>query len=421
MSLVLVAVAVHVIAAAAIAGGALYFINNSAARMTSLGAAVGWLLMAAVLGGGMTWSLAIVTGLSALGGLLGFLPALASADRAPAARGLPGSRRYEARTAASSADRPGDESDGLPYPAREAVEDHSKPFVAPVSWPVLDTDPRIRNDNYHRPNKPRRSKARTGEIVGGAVALAVILIGGAFFGYQIWSATEPGAAKAVKRAEASSSPVASAEPSSATETVEVAALPSTPLAFSSLEGDSSSSGVEAAASVLDPSSAPSASMDPQFASLPPISSSPTDSSSSASSAVATTAAFATPSDYCASVKNIDTPDMAKVSGGVQQLFVQARAAAKLTQGDVHWRCMDGAVWICATTAGGLACDKVPTSVDRVLICAAHPDAKGIRTAAGDWSCDGFTPVVTPAQLQAPDRRGFDKGVWSKFAETAAAN
>ncbi|MEO8758329.1 MAG: hypothetical protein ABI398_11345 [Devosia sp.] len=65
--------------------------------------------------------------------------------------------------------------------------------------------------------------------------------------------------------------------------------------------------------------------------------------------------------------------------------------------------------------GGLACDKVPDSVDRVLICASHPDAQGIRTAAGDWSCDGFTPVVCQAQLSAPDRRGFDKNVWQKVA------
>ena len=126
--------------------------------------------------------------------------------------------------------------------------------------------------------------------------------------------------------------------------------------------------------------------------------------------------FATPQDYCASVANSDAPDLAKVSGGVQDLFTKARAAASISQGDVHWRCMDRAVWVCATPTGGLACDKVPTSVDRVLICAAHPDAKGIRTAAGDWSCDGFTPVVTPAQLQAPDRRGFDKDVWHKLAD-----
>jgi len=82
--------------------------------------------------------------------------------------------------------------------------------------------------------------------------------------------------------------------------------------------------------------------------------------------------------------------------------------------------MNAAVWICVQPAGGLSCDKVPTAVDRVLICAAHPDAKGIRTAAGDWSCDGFTPVVTQAQLSAPDSRGFDRGAWSRLAGPAAA-
>jgi hypothetical protein len=136
---------------------------------------------------------------------------------------------------------------------------------------------------------------------------------------------------------------------------------------------------------------------------------------SGGSSASPTGSFATPQEYCTANANIDAPDLGKVSGGTQELYIEARAAAKLAQGDVHWRCMDGAVWTCATAPGGLACDKVPTSVDRVLICAAHPDAAGIRTAGGDWSCDGFTPVVTPAQLQATDRRGFDKDAWHKLS------
>jgi hypothetical protein len=58
---------------------------------------------------------------------------------------------------------------------------------------------------------------------------------------------------------------------------------------------------------------------------------------------------------------------------------------------------------------------------RVLICAANPDSAGVRTAGGDWSCDGFTPVVTPAQLNAGDHRGFDKSAWTKLSAPREAS
>lgn len=93
------------------------------------------------------------------------------------------------------------------------------------------------------------------------------------------------------------------------------------------------------------------------------------------------------------------------------MTAEARTQAAMPQGEVRWRCMDNAVWVCVQPPGSLSCDKVPSSVDRVLICAAHPDTQGIRTAGGDWSCNGFTPVVSKDQLDAPDHRGFDRSVW----------
>jgi hypothetical protein len=130
--------------------------------------------------------------------------------------------------------------------------------------------------------------------------------------------------------------------------------------------------------------------------------------------------FALPADYCRAVNTSDSPDAAKITGGLAALTSGARTQAAMPQGEVRWRCMDAAVWVCVQPSGGLSCDKVPSSVDRVLICASHPDAKGIRTAAGDWSCDGFTPVVTQAQLSAPDRRGFDKGAWRRLDPSSTA-
>ena len=411
LDFVLVVVATHLIAVTAIVGGALFLLNIAAARMIALSAAICWLAMAAVLGGGMTWPLAIVTALSVVSSIIGFL--LPAAHRRRPAK--PWSR---ADASYRDQDRPDPPVDA------DAVEDHSEPFFPTPSWPVPIIDgpaPAARDRRSRRTlaKGGNRRKSRAREIVAGAFALVVILVGGAFFGYIVWSmadpranVTDPGALRlspASKVASASQASVASQlaaktpVPASAQ-----AALPSIPLAFYP------SSAASVGPDISEPSSSASIPATTTVAELPPVR--PNSSSSMADSPQATS--FATPRDYCASVANIDAPDLAKVSGGVQDLFIKARAAANISQGDVHWRCMDRAVWVCATPTGGLACDKVPTSVDRVLICAAHPDAKGIRTAAGDWSCDGFTPVVTPAQLQAPDRRGFDKDVWHKLADAA---
>jgi hypothetical protein len=142
------------------------------------------------------------------------------------------------------------------------------------------------------------------------------------------------------------------------------------------------------------------SVDASMAALPPI----TPPSS-----------FRSPYDYCASVANTDSPDAKKVTSGIEELTKTARDQAALFNGEVRWRCMEGAVWVCVQPAGSLSCDKVPSATDRVLICAAHPDTPGIRNAGGDWSCNGFTPVVSAAQLNAADRRGFDKAAWKKLA------
>ena len=397
LEFVLVAVATHVIAAASIVGGALYFLNVAAARMIALSAAICWLAMAAVLGGGMTWPLAIVTVLSMISGGTGFLLTTVGARL-----------QTQLQPRIPSRARAPEQNDERRYGSIEGVEDHSKPFVPPSSWPIPTVDlptpqARERSSRKTGPRDRNHRRARTREIVAGAFALVVILIGGAFFGYIVWSMAEPRAAVSdlgsvpkspskptpPSKTEAASQLAAGSEPPASSR---VAALPSLPLAF-----------------------APSVAAQESSKIGEPASNEPSASSAAAASTT-DVASFSSPQDYCAAATNVDTPDLARLSGGVQDLFVKARAAAKLTQGDVHWRCMDGAVWVCATSTGGLACDKVPTSVDRVLICAAHPDAKGIRTAAGDWSCDGFTPVVTPAQLQAPDRRGFDRSVWHKLAD-----
>jgi histidinol dehydrogenase len=100
--------------------------------------------------------------------------------------------------------------------------------------------------------------------------------------------------------------------------------------------------------------------------------------------------FRSPYDYCASVANTDSPDAKKVTSGIEELTKTARDQAALFNGEVRWRCMEGAVWVCVQPAGSLSCDKVPSATDRVLICAAHPDTPGIRNA-GAIFIGAYTP------------------------------
>jgi hypothetical protein len=403
---VMVVLAIHLIGIIAIAGAALYMLNVSAARMTSLAAAVGWVLIAAVHGGGITWPLALVTLLSSAAGAIGFLPYFRE-QQSTVDLERPSRRSARQRRDAEVAS----ERSAASHPVLDSSEDHSKPFVPPPpSWPTptvagqrtWTTDLPSRNPP-RKPSRPRRRR----EVVAGAFGLVVVLLGGATFGYIVWSVTEPKAELARPIAKeprsAAAAPDSAPDAASSDERLQTAGLPSLPPALSPAAAAGDVTG--------NLGSIPPTAASTQVAALPEV---PAPTATSPVPAPAA-GSFATPGDYCASNTNIDAPDLGKVSGGTQDLYVKARAAAKLAQGDVHWRCMDGAVWTCATTAGGLACDKIPTSVDRVLICAAHPDASGIRTAGGDWSCDGFTPVVTPAQLQASDRRGFDKEAWHKLS------
>lgn len=129
--------------------------------------------------------------------------------------------------------------------------------------------------------------------------------------------------------------------------------------------------------------------------------------------VARSTPYSSPFAYCAALANSDNPEIAQISGGVPgTIKAEAQQAAGISGGDFHWRCMDRAVWVCVTAKGSPGCKALPSAVDRGLFCAAHPDE-----VAGNWSCDGFTPVMSKEQLAAIDRRGFDKGAWVQVSES----
>jgi hypothetical protein len=439
---VLVVLAIHVIALTSIAGGMAVLVAPPVGRIAMLSSAVGWLALIAVLGGGIGLPVAGLIVLSAAGGLGAFLPSVQTPafrierpgqagatvrPRATEAMAYAPSaaeieiERVRAKAAADEAAERGDHSRFValnpieeysrPFPVVAPVEDHSKPFVP--SEPDFALGPIPRSEERRQtlrapydfrrggPAKPKRKPSRRrASVVSGAIVVLILVLIGAPLLYLGATQLQPTQVLPATAVEPSVSRPASEEEPRLAPQAELAPVLAQP---------ASAAAAPASSAVAD-----------EFASLPPLSALP----SAASSAEPVVAAaklpplpsdksFGSPFDYCTAFTNADAPEAKKITAGLTELIFNARKRASLSQGDVHWRCMDKAVWVCVVPPGGLACDKVPDSVDRVLICASHPDAKGIRTAAGDWSCDGFTPVVSQAQLNAPDRRGFDKNVWQK--------
>ena len=426
----LLVIAIHLISIASIVGGALIFASSRASRFALLSSSVAWLGLVAVMGHGMTPAMATVILVTAAGGVAGFLAAVREpwvVLRDDVAL-PPGFNRGSDELRRPKPQRPERTDVAAVSSRREPAFDLSDVDTA---WTPQRGDggpvPALRR---HPRGRPARSRART---VAGAIGLGVVvLIGFAIVTLSGDLLSQPTSKVATERpASASNAPLTA----NATTAVEAERLPRGTADLSSVDLTTASSTEDLgeigtdlgdnAASALSSGPSATSSASTQVAALPSVdataimaSNVALSSASASSSAIPTS--FSSPDEYCRAIGTTDAPDASRLSDGLAALTTQARTQTGLPQGEVRWRCMNAAVWICVQPAGGLSCDKVPTAVDRVLICAAHPDAKGIRTAAGDWSCDGFTPVVTQAQLSAPDSRGFDRGAWSRLAGPAAA-
>ena len=462
---VVVVLCVHVIALASIGGGMTVLVAPRVGRVAMLSSAVGWLLLIAVLGGGIKPVVALLALLSAAGGLGAFLPGLQTPlfrlERVDAPTWQPTRRPLSppppppprARPLPDLAPpAPTYEDYSRPF-VLEEEEDHSRPFVEPPPEPspaigaVARIDPPVPPRRGPPPPRPRRRAGATSWQAVAGIAVLVLAVGGTAIALVYDSLVNEGGA--VLPATASVAQLTSEQSRTASEAPSVSAAPASP----SMEAPGSSVSASASSSSEEdrlPAGSPNLALmpsqevasatapseidladDPEFASSSssPASSSssvaaipsllpPVDASMASLPPITPPSSFNSPYEYCASVATSDSPEAGKITGGIAELTKLAREQAVLPNGEVRWRCMENAVWVCVQPAGALSCDKVPSATDRVLICAAHPDTPGIRNAGGDWSCNGFTPVVSAAQLAAADRRGFDKSAWKKLVPPA---
>ena len=441
--------AIHVVSAASIAGGVLVLANPRVGGMMMLASATIWLLIVALLGGGLGVSMAALIGIGAGGGLLAFLPSLSrAAYRLQRADDEPriltaGAPDFVSESRPEIADEP-EEAEAGEQPAAynwrgvilDTTEDHSRPFepaqwrfeepdLGPVEVPpepepappspppppprepprVADPQPWLsredRNEHraayeiHHGQIRPltlraARKKRTRGRTMAGLAALGVLIVGLPTLlvvDHQMRRSGDPDPQETV----AAASDVVAAETAADAGTPAAAGAPDISVEPRLAAGALPEFSELATASTIDAPVGP-------IAALPTL--------------PAMTAAYQTPFDYCAAAHDVDAPDASLMADGLpDELVAGVREVTKIADAEVVWRCMGSAVWVCAQPVGGVACGKVPTSAERQAYCAAHPDATDIDAAAGRWSCDGIIPVVPGGDQRTTDPRGFDRLAW----------
>ncbi|MFZ1099341.1 MAG: hypothetical protein WAN26_08045 [Steroidobacteraceae bacterium] len=135
-----------------------------------------------------------------------------------------------------------------------------------------------------------------------------------------------------------------------------------------------------------------------------------------------------PFAYCARVNTIDTP-----LGGASPVplalapFLRKTlglsADAPLTPGEYFWRCMDGAVYVCAIGAN-LRCDVKADRAERNSgadnYCRKNPNATFVPAYAighntiYEWSCSAGNAVRGKRTIKL-DHRGYRADIWYRVS------
>jgi hypothetical protein len=146
----------------------------------------------------------------------------------------------------------------------------------------------------------------------------------------------------------------------------------------------------------------------------------------AGSAAAQAQTYASVFDYCAAARTIDHPD-SRFTG----VFPTSKAATVfgIEPGALHenafaWRCMNGAVWVCAQLNSPI-CGKADVNRmatrEMAAYCLIDPDSAVIPAVvmgqehppAYNWACREGVATIT-GQLFTPDARGYPPDLWKKL-------
>lgn len=118
-----------------------------------------------------------------------------------------------------------------------------------------------------------------------------------------------------------------------------------------------------------------------------------------------------PFSYCAAMGTIDFPDRRYAGPALALAIVETlRVPASSPPDRVKWRCVDGAVWACASFDWPV-CAVTPSLAEMVEFCAKNPNTIGLQAPSGNWSCEETRPVIPEGETWPVDERGFLPSAW----------
>lgn len=133
---------------------------------------------------------------------------------------------------------------------------------------------------------------------------------------------------------------------------------------------------------------------------------------------------ADPFGYCAAIRNIDTPigGASPVPAALKPYLARALglpADSATVPESYYWRCMSGAVYVCAIGANipcGAKADRARRNIGAEHYCRENPDATSVPAYATghasiySWSCSAGD-AKPGRRLARVDHRGFRADFW----------
>lgn len=264
----------------------------------------------------------------------------------------------------------------------------SRPARADHPAPERSERPPRERDSYADEPAPRRNLFVWLAAVNG---LALIVLGVAVGYIMVERASPP----------ASTSAVATA----ANTTPEAAPAPAEP----------DPAPVEAAAERLTPNVLPTlpppGSEPAQMPELPMPPADPPLLASGESNVAPAGGTFDDPFAYCSAVTTIDYVDSRYSGPRFTAAIAEAlRVPLQSAPDRVSWRCVDGAVYACASFDWPV-CAMTPTAEEMLDYCQSHPGAARLLAPNGTWSCEGTRPRLPEGASWPVDARGFFPRAW----------
>jgi hypothetical protein len=135
-------------------------------------------------------------------------------------------------------------------------------------------------------------------------------------------------------------------------------------------------------------------------------------------------ALSDPFAYCAAARNIDTPvgGASPIPAALKPYVAGALGLSPdsaMTPGNYYWRCMSGAVYVCAVGANipcGAKADRARRNLGAEYYCRENRDAIFVpayasgRASIYSWSCSAGQ-AVPGKSLAKIDKRGFRVDFW----------